>query len=362
MTHFGNLISEDEGFQMAKSANALAAEIPRNDDGDLGEFEAPEAFAGAVRIAYDDEIEKRIPAVQGPPKIIEAKTAESLLQDTDPYQEVEIVRIDSFEEVIDPGEAALNPAETEGSETYIVAEKTEPEDLMPEDEGFLMAQGEETPAVSVIQTDERDENDLEVPEASRAVEQLATDKTWIQPSDIRKDAIPDEIETLHEQDSVTDPEPLPNLMGEMETRERSDEKEAKQVISTGVPKQYNILFEFDKWNIHPDSEGTLKEIGESITAHISPKVVISGHTDSKGSKEYNHKLSKKRAESVKKWLVEDGGLKPAIVETIAYGETKPIAPNANADGSDNPDGRRKNRRVEIMLTKGKETFISYVLH
>jgi len=113
----------------------------------------------------------------------------------------------------------------------------------------------------------------------------------------------------------------------------------------------DILFDFDKWDIRTDAEETLKKVGEIIKAYESPKVVISGHTDSKGSEEYNQKLSEKRAESVKNWFAKKARINPEIMETIGYGESKPVAPNTNPDGSDNPEGREKNRRVEIFIKK-----------
>ncbi len=81
----------------------------------------------------------------------------------------------------------------------------------------------------------------------------------------------------------------------------------------------------------------------------SPQVIIADHTDSKGSDAYNQRLSEKRAESVKKWLSENAGISADTIKTVGYGETRPMAPNANSDGSDNPEGRQKNRRVEIVI-------------
>lgn len=113
----------------------------------------------------------------------------------------------------------------------------------------------------------------------------------------------------------------------------------------------DILFDFDKWDIRTDAEETLKKVGEIINASKSPKVVISGHTDSKGTEEYNQGLSEKRAKSVKNWLSENAKVNSEIIETLGFGESKPIAPNTNPDGSDNPEGRQKNRRVEIVIKK-----------
>jgi len=112
----------------------------------------------------------------------------------------------------------------------------------------------------------------------------------------------------------------------------------------------DILFDFDKWTIRKDAEETLSKVGEVISAYQHP-VIITGHTDSKGSESYNLELSKKRAESVKKWLVDQAGIDSKRIETMGKGESEPVAPNTNPDGSDNPEGRQKNRRVEIRIRK-----------
>ena len=113
----------------------------------------------------------------------------------------------------------------------------------------------------------------------------------------------------------------------------------------------DVLFDFDKWDIRPEAEEALKNVAEVINAIESPKVKISGHTDSKGAADYNQQLSEKRAESVKKWLIENTEVDPEIIEISGYGESKPVEPNTNPDGSDNPEGRQKNRRVEIVVKK-----------
>jgi photosystem I P700 chlorophyll a apoprotein A2 len=126
-------------------------------------------------------------------------------------------------------------------------------------------------------------------------------------------------------------------------------KETKTTIQIDLPG--DILFDFDKWDIRGDAEGTLKKVGEIIKAYHSPNVLITGHSDSKGQEDYNQKLSLKRAESVKDWLVKNSGVDAGIMRTEGLGEAKPVAPNTNPDGSDNPEGRQKNRRVEILIKK-----------
>ncbi len=112
----------------------------------------------------------------------------------------------------------------------------------------------------------------------------------------------------------------------------------------------DILFDFDKWSIREDAEETLSKVGEIIAAYNHP-VTITGHTDSKGSEDYNLELSRKRAEAVKKWMVDQAEIDPSLIETIGRGESEPVAPNTKPDGSDNPEGRQKNRRVEIKISK-----------
>jgi len=75
-------------------------------------------------------------------------------------------------------------------------------------------------------------------------------------------------------------------------------------------------------------------------------IVLRGHTDSRGTDGDNLVASRIRAESVRDYLIEKGVAADRI-RVIALGEMRPIAPNAHADGTDDPDGRAKNRRVEI---------------
>jgi outer membrane protein OmpA-like peptidoglycan-associated protein len=112
----------------------------------------------------------------------------------------------------------------------------------------------------------------------------------------------------------------------------------------------DVLFDFDRWEIREDAEATLGKVGDVIRAY-DHKVTITGFTDSKGSESYNQELSKKRADSVRDWLAANAEIDPALIETDGKGESQPVAPNTNPDGSDNPEGRQKNRRVEIRIKK-----------
>jgi len=111
----------------------------------------------------------------------------------------------------------------------------------------------------------------------------------------------------------------------------------------------DILFDFDKDTLRPDALPTLQKVAEVIAGYPGAPVLIEGYTDSKGKDSYNLKLSDRRAASVKKWLVENAGADAGHIKTKGWGEAKPVAPNENPDGSDDPDGRQKNRRVEITI-------------
>jgi outer membrane protein OmpA-like peptidoglycan-associated protein len=111
----------------------------------------------------------------------------------------------------------------------------------------------------------------------------------------------------------------------------------------------DVLFDFDKYSLRPAASDSLREVGEVAKNYGKSPVLIEGHTDGKGTHPYNMKLSENRAAAVKSWLVQNAGVTPSRITTRGWGETKPVAPNTKPDGSDDPAGRQKNRRVEITI-------------
>lgn len=95
---------------------------------------------------------------------------------------------------------------------------------------------------------------------------------------------------------------------------------------------------------------SLAHIAELIRREKVARVEIAGHTDAKGSDAYNLALSERRAWAVQSWLSVDAGLAVAM-GVDGRGESEPVAANARADGVDDPEGRQKNRRVEITLAR-----------
>ncbi len=113
----------------------------------------------------------------------------------------------------------------------------------------------------------------------------------------------------------------------------------------------DVLFDFDKADLLSKADETLTKAASFIHDRAHGGVVrIEGHTDAKGNDAYNQKLSERRAASVKRWFGAHG-LNGVKFSTEGFGAKKPIAPNTKTNGSDDPEGRQKNRRVEIVITK-----------
>ena len=110
----------------------------------------------------------------------------------------------------------------------------------------------------------------------------------------------------------------------------------------------DALFDFDKANLRPDAEATLRAALPEIAKATGRPAYVEGHTDGKGSDAYNMKLSEARGRTVRDWLGANGAI-PAATPIKAYGKRMPIAPNTTSDGQDDPEGRQKNRRVEIVF-------------
>jgi OOP family OmpA-OmpF porin len=111
----------------------------------------------------------------------------------------------------------------------------------------------------------------------------------------------------------------------------------------------HVNFDFDKSDIRKADEAELKKAIDFVKKYPHAKVELEGHTDGKGTEQYNQKLSEKRAEAVKQYLIKAGAVDKARISAKGYGKSKPIAPNKTEKGKDNPEGRAKNRRVEILI-------------
>jgi outer membrane protein OmpA-like peptidoglycan-associated protein len=114
----------------------------------------------------------------------------------------------------------------------------------------------------------------------------------------------------------------------------------------------DVLFAFDEADVKPAAQPTLQKVATVLKAHPQARVSIEGHTDGKGADAYNQKLSEQRAAAIKQWLVTNAQMGGANIATRGWGKTKPVSHNTKPDGSDDPEGRAKNRRVEIIVRSG----------
>jgi len=113
----------------------------------------------------------------------------------------------------------------------------------------------------------------------------------------------------------------------------------KPVKSCGtlITLEDGVLFDFGKSEIRSDASQTLKKLADVLNNAKVPTAHIYGHTDSISDEVFNQQLSEARANAVSGELKKDGIT--ATMDATGYGESKPVAPNENADGSDNPAGR-----------------------
>ena len=125
-------------------------------------------------------------------------------------------------------------------------------------------------------------------------------------------------------------------------------KETEKNITINL--QGDVAFDSGKSALKPEGEKSLEKVAVVISQFPESKVLITGYTDNQGGAKPNLLLSEKRAEAVRDWCVKHG-VAAAAITTKGMGEENPAAMNQNADGTDNPDGRRQNRRVEITVQK-----------
>jgi OmpA-OmpF porin, OOP family len=112
----------------------------------------------------------------------------------------------------------------------------------------------------------------------------------------------------------------------------------------------NVFFDFDRYSLRPESFIELDRVVKFLNEYPNIEIEMSAHTDSKGADDYNMTLSDNRAKSVREYILLKGVAAARIISK-GYGETKPEAANSNADGTDNPEGRQINRRVEFKILK-----------
>jgi outer membrane protein OmpA-like peptidoglycan-associated protein len=106
----------------------------------------------------------------------------------------------------------------------------------------------------------------------------------------------------------------------------------------------DVLFAFNRAAVRSAASGALRSVARSIERRYGGRrITVEGHTDARGDEAYNRRLSLRRAESVKAWLVGQGGIAASRITVRGFGEARPVASNTTGEG------RARNRRVVVGI-------------
>jgi outer membrane protein OmpA-like peptidoglycan-associated protein len=110
-----------------------------------------------------------------------------------------------------------------------------------------------------------------------------------------------------------------------------------------MASQKSVLFKFDSATLTDEGKAALDEVAAAIQGSPDNMLLLEGHTDNTGDKEYNIRLGERRIETVKRYLAVDKGIPVFKIEEISFGADKPVAPN------DSKEGREQNRSVTLIV-------------
>ena len=108
----------------------------------------------------------------------------------------------------------------------------------------------------------------------------------------------------------------------------------------------NVLFDLDKAELKPEGKSKVEKAAEYLNEYRTDRVIVEGHACALGTEEHNLALGMRRAEAVKKYLVERR-IEPERIRTISYGESQPITDNSTEEG------RELNRRAVMEIVEGR---------
>ena len=180
------------------------------------------------------------------------------------------------------------------------------------------------------------------------------------PIDSDKDSVPDGLDKCPDTPTGVKVDefgcPLPDLDsdgdGVPDSRDKCpDTPKGVKVDENGCPIAMQekvsvalyVQFDFDKASVKPEYYADIEKTANFLKAYPDTKVELEGHTDSIGTDEYNMDLGRRRAASVKKYLVDKFGIDAARITTTSYGKSNPV------DTNDPPDGGKNNRRVVATI-------------
>ena len=198
---------------------------------------------------------------------------------------------------------------------------------------------------SIDETDRRSEEALTV--AQRADENASRAAMQRDAADRRRQLAENET-SMARQEAETAREQMQKMRDEQEEQLQQLELNLNKIADTRRTALGLVLnlgsdvmkFDFDKANLKPQHREILSRVVGILLTLEGYGVYVYGHTDDVGSPEYNLQLSKRRAESVRDYLVESG-IDPGIITTDGFGQDRPLT------AASSPEARAKNRRVEI---------------
>jgi outer membrane protein OmpA-like peptidoglycan-associated protein len=140
-----------------------------------------------------------------------------------------------------------------------------------------------------------------------------------------------------------------NMDKQAEELEQELENAKIERVGEGILISFDsgILFGYDSSTLQPEAKANISKLADILKKYPDSNILITGHTDSDGSENYNQTLSEKRAQSVSDYTMYKGIISSRL-STIGLGETEPVASN------DTNDGKQLNRRVEIAIYASEE--------
>jgi len=128
----------------------------------------------------------------------------------------------------------------------------------------------------------------------------------------------------------------------LKAQAEKDARAKRNAAALAALNVQNIYFDFDKSAIRPDAREILKANAEIFTKNSAAKIVVEGYCDERGTAEYNMALGERRAQEAKQYLT-NLGINASRMETISYGEERPLDPGQNEAAW------AQNRRVQFLL-------------
>ncbi|NJO69708.1 MAG: OmpA family protein [Bacteroidetes bacterium] len=169
---------------------------------------------------------------------------------------------------------------------------------------------------------------------------------------------PQETDVVKPQET---PKPEPVVLAQPEVNKEIPQAETPEEVKPEPAKKteeepivlHSIFFEFNSTELNENAKKMLDYLVIVLKNNVDIKIQFTGHTDALGSSQFNQVLSEKRAQAAKSYLVKKG-IPAGSIKVIGLGESMFIAINQNKDGSDNPEGRKFNRRVDVQIIEKKE--------